>query len=97
MPRPRPARQPRRLTESVIRPIRVDVPDVEDEEEDVPVAVAAPAPAASTPHRELLAINVTIPELLNDLSRHPSIYLHANEVPVFTQPRGNWFSIHSLY
>ena len=78
MPRPRSVRQPRRMAKAVIRPVRVDVPDVEDEEEDVPVA--APAPAAHIPRRDFPGIQVAIPDLLGDLSRHPSVYLHANEV-----------------
>lgn len=83
MPLPRPARQSRRLTESVIRHVWVEVPDVEDEEEDVLVA----APAASIPRRELPAINVMNPELLDNLSCHPLINLHVNEVKaVFDLP-----------
>ena len=76
MPRPRSVRQPHRLVEAVIHPVQVDVPDVEDEEADI----EDPAPDVHVPRRELPSIQVVNPELLGDLGRHPSMYLHANEV-----------------
>lgn len=53
VPRPRSVGQPRPLVEAMIRPIRVNVPDVEDEE-DIPVM--DPTPVAHIPRRDFPGI-----------------------------------------
>lgn len=79
IPTPRLARQ-HRLVESYIRPIRAEPNDDIERDDNIPESDDSFPPSLRC---TLSGVHVDIPDLLgSDLSQHPLVFLHANEVRI---------------
>lgn len=78
VPTPRLAHQHRRLADSCIRPTPTELTEDVEGDDDIPEPTNSILPPLK---RTLPGIHAEIPYLLGlDLSQHPSVFFHANEV-----------------